>query len=232
LEGWYARGARSDLGQDGAELAGDINTFFRLMSTPLAGKYGGGESGLSRFLRDVQARIARDPKADLSREEQQFIDQALAGAWQSARKSYGDDPARWNTRARSAVMARRIGAFDSLDGFGSLDPRSDLTTPALTCVDGGTIRSQAAQSYTQYVPLHDADSALSLLPPGTSELPDSPSRTSTMGLWAKGELHPAPLSRQAVEKIAASHRTLGPEQAPTTTAARTARGRLGCEAGR
>ena len=210
LEGWYAHGAKSELDQEGAELAGDINTFFRLMSTPLAGTYGGGESGLSRFLRDVQARIARDPNADLSREEQQFIDQALAGAWQSARKSYGDDPGRWNARARAAVTARRIGSFDSLDGFGSLDPRSDLTVPALTCVDGGTIKSQAGQSYTQYVPLNDVDSARSLLPPGASELPDSPWRTSSVDLWRKGDLHPAPLSRQAVEKIASSRQVLTP----------------------
>jgi penicillin amidase len=221
LDGWYARGATSDLTQDGAELAGEINTFFRLMSTPLAGKYGGGESGLSRFLRDLQSRIARDAKADLSREEQQFIDQALAGAWQSALNRYGDDPARWNAQARSAVTTRRIGLFDSLDGFGSLEAQADLAVPALTCVDGGTIKSQAAQSYTQYVPLHDVDSARSLLPPGHSELADSPLKTSTVELWQKGELHPAPLSRQAVEKIASSHRTLGPGQAMTTTTART-----------
>ena len=118
--------------------------------------------------------------------------------------------------ALSAVTTRRIGLFDSLDGFGSLEAQADLAVSALTCVDGGTIKSQAAQSYTQYVPLHDVDSARSLLPPGHSELPDSPLKTSTAQLWQKGELHPSPLSRQAVEKIAFSHRTLGPGQATTT----------------
>ena len=33
---------------------------------------------------------------------------------------------------------------------------------------------------------------------GPSEAPSSPFRTSTMQLWAEGELHPAPLSRRAV----------------------------------
>jgi acyl-homoserine lactone acylase PvdQ len=74
--------------------------------------------------------------------------------------------------------------------------------PALTCVDGGTIKSQGAQSFTQYIPLHDVDSALSLLPPGHSEGAEDPLRTSTVGSWEKGQLHPAPLSRKAVEKIA------------------------------
>jgi acyl-homoserine lactone acylase PvdQ len=106
------------------------------------------------------------------------------------------------------VKKQRIGYFDSLDAYGSLDPAHDLFAAALTCVDGGTIRSQAGQSYTQYVPLHDVDAALSLLPPGHSESAEDPRRTSTMPLWEKGHLHPAPLSRNAVEKITLSRTTL------------------------
>jgi hypothetical protein len=45
---------------------------------------------------------------------------------------------------------------------------------------------------------------MSLLPPGHSEWTDHQSRTSTTELWAKGQLHPAPLSRQGVDRIAAS----------------------------
>jgi penicillin amidase len=208
LEGWYARGARSDLEDDGAALAGEINTFFRLMTTPLAGRYGGGETGLTRFLRDLETRITRDSAAPLSNDEQAFIDQALAGAWQSARDRYGDDPTAWPAAARSAVAERRIGAFDSLDGFGSLDSRSDLAVPALTCVDGGTIKSQAGQSYTQFVPLDDVDAAQSLMPPGHSELPDSPLHASALELWRQGKLHAAPLSRKAVDRVTASSSVL------------------------
>lgn len=204
LEPWFAAGARSELTQPGGALAGEINTFFRFVSTPLAGKFGGGESGLSRFLRQLRARIEADPRAALDAEEAAFIDQALAGAWRAARQKYGDDPAQWDLRARAQVARRRLGWFDSLDGFGSLDPAHDLSLPALTCVDGGTIKSQAAQSYTQYVPLHEVDAARSLLPPGHSERPDDPAHASTRELWARGQLHPAPLSRAAVEHIAAT----------------------------
>ena len=203
LEGWFARGAKSDLTDPGSELAIEIPTMFRFMTTPLAGKFGGGESGLARCLRDLQARIAKDPKAPIDREEQDFIDQSLAAAWSTASQRYGDDPARWNETARSQVRQRRIEYFGTLDGFGSLDPPGDLRLPALDCVDGGTIKSQAAQSYSQYVPLHDVDSAMSLLPPGHSERAGDPLRTSTVRTWESGRLHPAPLSRAAVDKIAA-----------------------------
>ena len=211
LAGWFGRGAHSDLADPAAPLAAEINTFFRFVNTPLAGEYGGGETGLVRFLQDLGRRIGADPKgAKLNPREQDYVDRALAAAWQSARQKYGDDPAQWQRRAREQVRERRIGAFDTLDGFGSLDRDLDMTTPDLSCVDAGTIKSQAAQSYTHYVPLHDVDAALSLLPPGHSELPGNAGRTSTVELWEAGKLHPAPLSREAVDRIAASKAVLSP----------------------
>ena len=201
LEGWFARGAKSDLTEPGAELAGEIPTLFRFVTTPLTGKFGGGESGLSRFLRDIEARLAGGPKFEIGKDEQDFVEQSLASAWKSACQRYGDDPAKWKEAARAQVRARRIEYLGSLDGFGSLDPSNDMSMPDLSCVDGGTIKSQAAQSYTQYVPLDDVDSAMSLLPPGHSDRADEPLRASTVGSWQGGKLHPAPLSRRAVDKI-------------------------------
>jgi penicillin amidase len=204
LEGWFARGARSELTEEGSELAVELSTMFRFMITPLAGKYGGGESGLTRFLRDLRTRMARDSRAEFDLETQNFIDQCLASAWRGARQRYGDDPARWNETARRQVRQRPVEYFGTLDGYGSLDRLADLTLPALDCVDGGTLKSQAAQSYSQYVPLHDIDAALSLLPPGHGERVDDPLRWSNLKTWESGQLHPAPLSRTAVDKIAAA----------------------------
>ena len=208
LQTWYEKGAPSDLNVPGAETAAALGTFFRFMATPLAGTYGGGESGLARFLQHARGRIAKDPAAVFTAEEQKFVDNALATAWQASLRNYGRDPAQWPQRAREQVLRRRLGWFESLDGFASLDVAGDLTCPALHCVDGGTILSQAAQSYTQFVPLHDTDSAMSLQPPGHSDRPDDPARTSTRELWQTGRLHPAGLSRKATDKIAASTRTL------------------------
>ena len=77
-------------------------------------------------------------------------------------------------------------------------------TPALLRIDGGTIGCQTAQSYTQWVPMHDPDQAQSILPIGQSERPENPTRASTLKLWEASGLHPAPLSRDKVETIVES----------------------------
>jgi penicillin G amidase len=204
LDKWFAQGAKSNLTEPGAELAGEIPTMFRFMTTPLAGKFGGGESGLVRFLKNMDTRISNDSMAAIDQQEQDFIDKSLAAAWRSASERFGDDPAQWNEQAKMQVRQRRVEYFGTLDGFGSLGRAGNLGLPALDCVDGGTIKSQAAQSYTQYVPLHDVDSAMSLLPPGHGERADDPMRNSEMENWERGRLHPAPLSRAAVDRITAS----------------------------
>ena len=73
---------------------------------------------------------------------------------------------------------------------------------------GDTLKSQGGQCHTQYVPLHDPDAARTVLPVGNSEGLDSPRRTDCLRLRAAGKLHPAPLSRRAVERIARSRVTL------------------------
>jgi hypothetical protein len=218
LEKWFAEGASSDLTTTGADLATRISTFFRIMATPLAGrKYGGGESGLARFLKDAAAQIKADPKAAFGEDECHFIDTVLSQAWSAG----GSSGARSGQRqpGRQGAPTRRLGWFDSLDGFGSLDPAEDIQSPELNCVDGQTIRSQAGQSYTQWVPMHDVDSAQTICPIGHSDRRDSPYRASTRALWAEGKLHPAPLSRDAVEKLAIKRLRLnaasGTESAPS-----------------
>ena len=194
LEKWFSAGASSDLKSDGAALATRISTFFRFVTTPLAMKHGGGESGLARFLKSAAARIDANHEAEFDDDEAGFIDQVLADAWREPGGQAG-------ARTRAPAQSNRLAWFDSLDGFGSLDPSQDLVTPAITCLDGQTLHSQAGQSYTQWVPLNDPDSAMTICPIGHSDRPDSPWRTSTLELWGKGELHAAPLSRPAVNKI-------------------------------
>ncbi len=193
LETWFKAGASSDLKSEGAELATRISTFFRFVATPLTYTYGGGESGLARFLKDAAHRIATEDNAEFDDEECEFMDRILADAWNA-------------DGGASGVL--KLGWFDTLDGFGSLDATEDISSPGITCLDGQTIHSQAGQSYTQFVPLQDADSAQTICPIGHSDRPDSPLRTSTMKLWGEGKLHPAPLSRAAVGRIARTHTVL------------------------
>ena len=202
LEPWYRAGASTSLDEPAAELALELDILFR--RTDLARIYGGGESGLAHFLKTATARLDRDPRAGLSQPEQDFIDQSLSAAWQSARRKYGPEPATWNARAREAVRQRRLGYYESLDGFPALDPSLEVALPDLTRIDGGTIGCQTAQAYTQWVPLHDPDLALAILPIGQSERPGHASRTGTLALWGESRLHPAPLSGPAVERLAGS----------------------------
>jgi penicillin amidase len=214
LEPWLRAGAASSLDREGAELALELNTFFRLLSTDLAQVYGGGESGLAYFLKTATRRIRQNPQAGLSDQELDYLDRSLVSAWQSARQKYGPDPTLWSLGAREAVKRLRQGYYESLDGFPALDPNQAITVPALVRTDAGTIGCQTAQSYTQWVPMHDPDQAQSILPIGQSERPDHPSRTSTLALWGEGRLHPAPLSRAAVERLATSRVKLMLPEAP------------------
>jgi acyl-homoserine lactone acylase PvdQ len=205
---WYKAGASSDLTAQGAPLAMHLTILFRMITTKLTMKYGGGGSGLCYWLKNLAARLDKNPKAQLDEDEVQFVDGALSSAWETATRYYGADTKKWCENAQKQVTKRVLGFFESLDGYPSLDRAQDFAFPRLTCVDGHTIKSQAQQSYTQYVPMHDVDSAKSILPIGQSELKDSKMRWKTYEMWGKGELHPAPLSREAVEKIKLSSKTL------------------------
>jgi penicillin amidase len=199
LEKWLDTGASSDLRVEGAGLATQISTFFRMMATPVALKYGGGESGLARFLRDAATRIKADPMAAFDSDEREYVNSVLSGAWEGTGGRTGTSP-----RGGSS----QLPWFDTLDGYGSLDPLQDLQQPGITVLDGQTIHCQSAQSYTQFVSLHDPDAAQTICPIGHSDRPGGPFRQSTMKLWGEAKLHPAPLSRAAVDKISVRKKEL------------------------
>jgi acyl-homoserine lactone acylase PvdQ len=158
----------------------------------------------------IDARLAADPQAALTEEEADYVNLIVRAAWRYGKASFGDDPNQWHERGQEALVPTKMPYMSTLDGFESLDPEKDLTFPALSCIDGGTILSQKAQSYTQFVRLDDVDKSMSILPIGQSEQPDSPWRLSNYDLWGRGELHPAPLSRQAVDRLVESRTTLMP----------------------
>jgi acyl-homoserine lactone acylase PvdQ len=209
LEDWRAAGCKSELSIKGTEIVDLMPMAFR-QNFAAAVTYGGGGSGLCNMLQTIDARIATDPNAELTDDEAEYINLMLRAAWRYGRSRYGDDPNLWNAKARQGLLNTKLPYMSTLDGFESLDQDKDLTFPALECVDGGTIRSQRAQSYTQFVPLGTPDQATGLLPIGLSEHPDDPARISDYDLWAQGKLRPAPLSREAVEQITTSRTVLEP----------------------
>jgi len=210
LEDWRAAGHKSEMSVKGTEILNLMPMAFR-QNFAAATIYGGGVSGLSNMLQTLDGRIAADPDATLSDEEADYVNLILRAAWRYGQSRYGDDPNQWNERARRELLETKLPYMSTLDGFGSLDEEKDITFPALRCIEGGTILSQRAQSYTQYVVLDGADRSMALLPIGSSEHPDSPYRLSDYELWGQGKLRPAPLSRQAVEKWAVSRTMLEPK---------------------
>jgi acyl-homoserine lactone acylase PvdQ len=209
LEDWRAAGCKSDMSIKGTDILNLMPMAFR-QNFAAATIYGGGISGLCNMLQTIDARIAADPQAALTDDEADYVNLILRAAWRYGKSRYGDDPSQWNARAKEELLETPLPYMSTLDGFSSLDEEKDITFPALRCIEGGTILSQRAQSYTQYVPLDDADKALALLPVGASEHPDSPYRLSSYDLWAEAKLRPAPISDKAVKKLAVSRTVLKP----------------------
>lgn len=84
--------------------------------------------------------------------------------------------------------------------LGSFAPEHDLDSPPLKVSAIQTIWSPVGQNYAQIVDFSDLDQSRSLNPPGISENPSSPHFKDQMQMWARGELHPAPITRAGVEK--------------------------------
>ncbi|MEN6337514.1 MAG: penicillin acylase family protein [Phycisphaerales bacterium] len=207
LEDWRSAGCKSDMSIKGTEIVNLIPMAFR-QNFAAAVTYGGGLSGLCNMLQTIDARIAADPNAALTAEEADYVNLMVRAAWRYGKARFGDDSTRWHERGRQALLETKLPYMSTLDGFGSLDEAEDVTDPNLRCTDGGTILSQQAQSYTQFVRLDDSDRSMSILPIGQSEQPESPYRLSTYELWSQGKLHPAPLSRRAVDKLATTRMSL------------------------
>jgi penicillin G amidase len=204
LRPWYDAGAAMDTGLPGTELAEKMSVIFRGGRFGLVSQFGGGVSGLARFAKHTRKRFVANPQARATDDEAVFADTVLRNAWMQCQRSYGDDPDAWLTRATVMRTTQTMPYMGSLDAYPGLDATMNLSLPRLKTQDGSTILSQRAQAYTQFVPLHDVDASLSILPPGQSEDPASPFRFSTYALWAQAKLHPAPLSRKASEAILAS----------------------------
>ena len=118
--------------------------------------------------------------------------------WNTCLTKYGDNPSLWLERFRNSQSVRNLESMVGLDNFPGLNSEISIDYPILSDLTTSTIFSQGSQSYTQFIALDDVDSAMSLMPVGNSEIPRSPFYKVNLDAWAKGVLHPAPLSKNAV----------------------------------
>ncbi len=200
LEPWYQNGSHMDNRIQGTALVSNIDTMFRIGNTELAYDYGGGQTGICRFLSTVTERIKQNPQAVLNQKEVQYIDSTLTNAWQAVQR-FGRETGQWTNLYQRSITQQKLAFYGSLDGFGSLDQSNDINKPSLYCTDGDTIQSQQSQSYTQFVPMDNPDQAMSILPMGQSEIPGNAGYSNLKDDWANGKLHPAPLTREGVSRI-------------------------------
>jgi penicillin amidase len=202
LAGWLAAGGSMHTEQPGVSLADRISLQFRVQQTgpALNAQYGGGENGLDLLLDAMTAAIAADPTFVPDDDVVAYLDAALASAWDDAIAQH-PDPSQWDPLYAETVASPSLPYLVGFDLSESpLDLRVDV--PTLACVDGNTIWSQRGQTYAQLVDLAAVDGTRTVLPPGSSGVPDAPAFTSQLDPWAQGQPKAAALSVVEIEALA------------------------------
>jgi len=174
-----------------------------LRETPLINRYLGSDAGLVMLFRDVEAHYDSTGQLIADPDIRDWLISMLGKAYEKSGIS--------DTQVRPVVLTHTMLYQNNLEGFGSLAPEYNLISPPLHCGVGSTIWSQLGNSYSQIVNLANPDSSLSVLPPGNSEVPDSPHFDDQISLWVDGSMHLAPLSKTTVESIMESQTILYPE---------------------
>jgi penicillin amidase len=195
-------------------LISNFNLMFRAANTPLALIYGGGEGGLCSFAKKINHDLNVNSSYVPTEEEKDYVSGLLEDAWAKTVRDFGSLPSEWlGNYDRTGYVKYQ----NNLENFGSLDPSTDFTSPPLICKHTATILSQHGNSYSQNVRFDSIDLSRSVLPPGISENPNSAFFDNQVSLWAEGELHPAPLSREIIKAEATSTISLSYPPTPTPT---------------
>jgi penicillin amidase len=203
LEPWSEEGGEVLTTSPGVFLATRISTKFRpdVNGSEFQEAYGGGEGGLSLFLKEQLRKIAADPAFEPGKEAVAYLDAVLAAAWRAA-VAQEPDPSKWDDAyAAGAAVNPELTWFANAAALGDHFPGNfTYAPPTLQCGDGQTIWSQGGQTYTQFVDFAAIDESLAILPPGNAEGPGH-FQTSQGSDWSAGVLGPAPLSAGAVGEL-------------------------------
>jgi penicillin amidase len=208
LERWYQGGAVMAPDQPGYALAHWFSWKFRPANAGnLTHVYGEGEAGLAAFARHLRLTLDADPAYVLTEDEVEYCNWLLEDAWNSAQEELGSDPSQWKRNFRSHPTANQAAEyFDTLyERYGSLYTAYDQVYGPVNAPNAMTIWSDRGMAHGCFVDYQDVDDAESITPFGGSEHRDSPHFNDQVGLWRAGQLHPAPITRAAVDAVAESH---------------------------
>ncbi len=144
-----------------------------------------------------------------------IVRRAFAAAQRDLTARFGDDPrsARWGA-LHTLTLRHSLGRGSRL--LGLYFDRGPFPVDGHT----GTVNKMeypfddfgvtAGPSMRQVTDLADLDRSLAVLPGGQAGLPASPHYQDLLALWLRGELHPFPMSRPAIETIAVARLALEP----------------------
>lgn len=140
---------------------------------------------------------------------------ALARALDELTAALGEDISGWRWgalhRVRFAAPLAMIHDVEELFAAGIVEAGGDAQTINQSAFEPGSGYGVAVlASWRQIIDLADVDASLGVLTTGQSGNPLSPHWNDQMELWARGEYHPLPFTRPAVEAHAASTMTLSP----------------------
>lgn len=153
--------------------------------------------------------------ADGSAARDEVLRRALDGALDELTEKLGADATRWRWGTLHKVLfAHPLAMIGDLAEFfiGGLVEKGgdDTTVDAGGFAPGEDYGAAVIPSWRQIVDLSDPDAALGTHTTGQSGHPASPHWNDLVPLWAKGERHPMPFTRAAVERAAVSTMTLRP----------------------
>jgi len=188
LENWYAEGGPMLTGTDSVLLASELSLFFRLGSTgsEMQDIYGGGAPGMTLFLDDMDAQIARDPDFVPSDEVVSYIDQVLVDALADVPR----DRREWDATYEEEVAIQSIEYLRMYNGI-SAGRGLNYTSDPLPCASGNSIWAQPSQSYSHFVDF--GGDRLSVHPLGNTEHRGDALLVEA-DLWVNGEFKPAPVT--------------------------------------
>lgn len=179
---WYQAGARADNSVRGTLVVWFMNFGFRLQDAgpELLSRYGGGETGLNLFLKQVRAKIRHSPPIMPTAAEIAYIDRILGDAVVKAQLV--GPTTQWQSWYQQNVLTIELPKWTSLEGFPSLAPGQTVTMGPFRSVDAHTLLSPLRQIYTQFVELGSNAAPRSVAPPGTAE-PVSTHDRDQVNLW-------------------------------------------------
>jgi penicillin G amidase len=133
-----------------------------------------------------------------------LLREALDAALDELAERLGEDMSAWRWGALHTVrFAGRLARIPGLEGFftaGEVEMGGDEQTVCQGLFEPGVgYRPVVVPSWRQILEPGDWDASLGIHPVGQSGNPASPHARDLLELWARGEHHPMPFSRPAVE---------------------------------